>query len=146
MTINLGKINAETFKLALQMRQIRKERMVLVVDDQKFSRDLLKTVIGGKCKLVYCENGEEALASYVANAPDMMFLDIELPGVDGHKVLQLLLKLDPGAFIVMVSANNYPDEINKSIKEGARGFIAKPFNKQKIIEYMEAMLVERNKP
>lgn len=143
--IDTNNINKETFQRALKLREVRKEPLVLIVDDQKFSRDLLRAAIAGHSKLVFAESGENALVSYIKNAPDIVFLDIELPGIGGHKVLELLLKLDPGAFIVMVTANNYPEDVTKALKNGAKGFIAKPFNKQKITQTMELYWSERKK-
>ncbi len=71
---------------------------------------------------------------YLTYAPDIVFLDIELPDIEGHRLAQLLKAIDPNAYIVMVTANNYAEDVAKAIENGAKGFIVKPYSKDKIIE------------
>ena len=73
---------------------------------------------------------------YVTHAPDVLFLDIELPDITGHDVLQKVLEMDPDAFVIMLSGNGNKENIFKAMKTGAKGFVGKPFTKDKLLQYI----------
>jgi two-component system chemotaxis response regulator CheY len=125
-------INLETFKGALKRRKFRDDLVILIVEDQKFSRMMLKNLLAKTYEVITAIDGQKALIEYVTNAPDIVFLDIELPIVDGHKVLSLITKLDPQAYTVMVTGNNYEEDVKRARDGGAKGFVAKPYTKRKI--------------
>jgi CheY-like chemotaxis protein len=110
--------------------------LLLVVEDNEFSRKLIATALNGR-RYLFAKNGKEAIGFFEVNKPDMVFLDIELPDLTGLTVLSELLKVDPAAFIVMLSANSDKETVVKCIKSGAKGFIAKPFSKAKVDSYIE---------
>lgn len=139
--MDINKINITTFSRALEKRQQRENLHILIVEDQKFSRLMLKTFLAKAYEVTDVETGEDALAEYIISAPDIVFLDIELPKVNGYKVLKLLTKLDKKAFIIMVTANNYKEDVDKSLTLGAKGFVAKPYTKDKIYECVEDFIL-----
>lgn len=136
-------ITAEIFRKALEKREKRDELCVLIVEDQKFSRLLMKNALLKHYEVHTAATGEEALAIYVEHAPDIVFLDIELPGVDGHKVLELITKLDKKSYVVMVTANHYPKDVQQAMEHGARGFVVKPYQKDTIFGWITKYLEQQ---
>ena len=116
---------------------------VMVVDDSRVTEIQI-------CKLLedtdyevaaYCENGEEAIARYAEVAPDIVTLDIIMPGIDGLETAQVLLDEHPEARIVMVSSLAYDDTIEEADCIGAKGFLYKPLEKQTFLEALEQAMV-----
>lgn len=137
------KINPETFKKGLKDRTERKNLLILIVEDQKFSRLLLKSHLAKFYDVIEAASGDEALKIYVEKVPDIIFLDIELPFVNGHKVGELISKLDQDAHIVMVTANNYRQDVLKAKEYKVKGFITKPYTKESIYKAVEEFLTNR---
>lgn len=125
-------------------RRIEREGLqVLVVEDENFSRRLLSSVMEKEYETLTARNGADALHSYAINFPDIVFLDIQMPDLNGHAVMREILTHDPQAYIVMLSANSSQKEVISSIKEGAKGFIVKPFKKDKIQAYIDKYRAEK---
>lgn len=115
-------------------RRERQKKSVLLVEDDAFSRHLVKNVLGKDYKVIEAENTIQALNAYVLNAPDIVFLDINLPDDTGLNIIRKIKSYDPNAFIVMLSGNAYKNNITQALGQGAKGFIGKPFNKKRILE------------
>lgn len=115
-------------------RKQRKAPEILIVEDQAFSRTLILNVLSKfyTCHVAKC--GEEAIAVYAAYAPDIVFLDVELPDVNGHDLAQLFRMKDSRAFIIMVTGNNYAEDVERAKANKVQGFIIKPYSKQKILD------------
>ena len=109
---------------------------MMVVDDSLFvleeMRFLLKDT--GFEIAYYCKSGEEALAQYGVMEPDIVTMDIILPGMDGLATTEQLLQKYPQARVVMVSSLAYDDTMDEANRLGAKGFIFKPFDKQQLLE------------
>lgn len=119
---------------------IRKGRSgihVLVVDDDEFSGALVSRNLSDDYNVIMAQDGETALRQYFTQAPDVVFLDIDLPDVSGHDILNKILEHDKDAFVVMLSGNSDKTNILKAIDDGAKGFIGKPFTRNKLVEYIE---------
>jgi CheY-like chemotaxis protein len=136
-------INVETFNNALRQRAARQGLLVLIAEDQRFSRMMLKDFLEKDHKVVLAADGQEALVKYVAYAPDVMFLDIGMPAVDGHRVRDLVVKLDPDSCVIMVTASNHKSDVERSINGGAKAFVLKPYTKAKIYECIHKYLLYR---
>lgn len=117
-------------------RAERSALQVLVVEDDAFSRKLVSSALEGKYETILAEDGQGGLMQYVTHAPDVLFLDIELPDITGHDVLQKVLEMDPDAFVIMLSGNGNKENIFKAMKTGAKGFVGKPFTKDKLLQYI----------
>ena len=74
---------------------------------------------------------------YVNKAPAVRFLDIGLPDIDGHTVLKKVFEIDPDAYVVMFSGNGDKENVMKAVKTGAKGFVGKPFTKDKLYQYID---------
>lgn len=130
-------------RTALTLRKSRRQPEILVVEDQAFSKKLLVDLLGRTYKTRAAADASQALETYCLYAPDLVFLDIELPDANGHALAEALRRIDPHAYIVMVTANNYAQDVLRAKSEGVRGFIAKPYNKQKIEESLDIFLRQR---
>jgi two-component system chemotaxis response regulator CheY len=117
-------------------RQRRNSTNILIVEDDAFSRKLIRNVLSKEYGVVDVEDGQDALQSYALIAPDVTFLDIDLPDFNGHEILQAILRLDPNAYVIMLSGNSDQDNVIRAIKEGAKGFVAKPFLKDRLYKYI----------
>jgi len=114
----------------------REKQEILVVEDDEFSRNLTVSALRPSYDVLQVGTGFEAVKSYVSNGPNIVFLDIGLPDMSGHEVLQKMLSLDPSAYVVMLSGQGDKINVLKAIKLGAKGFVSKPFNKESLLQYI----------
>ena len=119
-------------------RKRRDEPLVMLVEDDRFTAHYASTILSADFDLVTCKDGEEAVEAYIKNAPDIVFLDIHLPGLSGHEVLQAIYAVDPQAFVVMLSVDSVRENIVKASKMGARKFLKKPFTKERLIDTVKS--------
>ena len=110
---------------------------ILLIEDDVFSRRLVKNILSKEFDVVEADNGQEALLKYVTHAPNIVFLDINLPDCTGMDLLEKLISIDKRSYVVMLSGNAFKDNILLSIQKGAKGFVGKPFPKEKIFHYIE---------
>ncbi|MBK9585006.1 MAG: response regulator [Alphaproteobacteria bacterium] len=120
-----------------ERRAQRKHPVVMVVEDDALSQKLISIALKDKYALAVTPDGQGAILNYVRHAPDILFLDIGLPDMDGHKVLERLFAIDPEAHVVMFSGNGSKENILKSRELGAKGFIGKPFTQDKLFWTIE---------
>ena len=112
---------------------------VLIVDDAAFMRMMLTDILIEKGYEIAAEaeDGEEALRLYKELKPDLVTMDIVMPGAGGIDSLRHILKEDPEAKILIVSALGQQALVKEAIEAGARGFVVKPFKPEKVIEEVE---------
>ena len=109
---------------------------VLVVDDAAFMRKMVSDALtkGGHEVVGEAGNGLEAVAQYQSLKPEVTTLDITMPEKDGLAALKEIIALDPAARVVMCSALGQESKVLESIKAGARDFVVKPFQADRVIE------------
>jgi CheY-like chemotaxis protein len=120
-------------------RKKRKAPTVMVVEDDRFTASCAANFLSKDYELIYAKNGEEAIINYIEGAPDMVFLDIHLPGLDGHETLYAIRQIDPDAFVIMLSVDAVKSNIVTATKYGAAGFLKKPFTKERMIVAAEKL-------
>jgi len=115
---------------------------ILIVDDAAFMRMMIRDILTKNDFEVAGEatNGEEAVNKYAELKPDLVTLDITMPGMDGVTVLKEIRKLDPNARVVMCSAMGQQAMVVEAIQSGALDFINKPFHPQKVVEILRRAL------
>lgn len=114
---------------------------ILVVDDSKFMRMLLGDLLSRNgFDVLEAESGEEALQIYRKERPDLVTLDILMPGRDGIETVGDLREEDPTARIVMVTALGMEDYIQRALEAGADGFILKPFSPERVLDTLKEVL------
>lgn len=115
-------------------RKRRTEPLVMIVEDDRFTAHYAASLLGREYGLALCGTGEEAITSYIENVPDVILIDIHLPGLSGHEVLEAIRAIDSEAFIVMLSADSVMDNIVRAAENGANKFLKKPFDRVRMIE------------
>lgn len=115
----------------------RKSSEIMIIEDDAFSRRLVENVLQKKFPLTGLGEATHALDTYARIAPDLLFLDINLPDVTGHELLEKIIALDPDAYVIMLSGNCDKGNITQAMSKGAKGFIAKPFTKEKLFQYID---------
>ena len=109
---------------------------VLVVDDAAFMRKMVTDALtkGGHEVVGEAGNGAEAVTQFQALKPDAMTLDITMPEKDGLAALKEIIALDPSAKVIMCSALGQESKVLESIKLGAKDFVVKPFQADRVLE------------
>ena len=109
---------------------------VLVVDDAAFMRKMVSDALakGGHEVVGEAGNGVEALAQFQALKPDLVTLDITMPEKDGLAALAEIMPADPSAKVVMCSALGQESKVLEAIKLGAKDFVVKPFQPDRVID------------
>ena len=109
---------------------------VLIVDDAAFMRKMLGDVLakGGHEVIGEGANGAEAITQFQSLRPDIMTLDITMPEKDGLAALREILTIEPGAKIVMCSALGQESKVLEAIKSGAKDFVVKPFQPDRVLD------------
>jgi two-component system chemotaxis response regulator CheY len=115
---------------------------VLVVDDAAFMRKMVSDALSGGGHEIVGEagNGEEALVRYQELKPDVMTLDITMPEKDGLAALKEIIAVDPGAKVIMCSALGQESKVLESIKLGAKDFVVKPFQADRVLSAIDKAL------
>ncbi len=120
-----------------QMRQNRTYNCIMVADDDMYIRTLIEAALKSKAEIINIVDGTSVMAEYEKNAPDMLLLDIHMPGKGGPELLREVLEVDPKAYVVMLSADSSRLNVMVTAKDGASGFLTKPFDKTKLMEYVD---------
>ena len=118
------------------------KRRIMVVDDSRVVyAEMNKMLQDSEIEIVaFCRTGEEALEQYEAVKPELVTLDIILPGMDGMETCKELRSRWPDANILMVSSMAYEDMINTAAALGAKSFLFKPFTKESLLENLRGAL------
>jgi two-component system chemotaxis response regulator CheY len=109
---------------------------VLLADDSQLMLDRMEEELlslgAGTC--LKALNGQDAVNLYKEHRPDLVFLDINMPALDGMQTLQVLRAFDPECWVVMASGVSLIEKVKGAIKLGAKGFMVKPYSTAKIAE------------
>ena len=108
---------------------------VLVVDDAAFMRMMIKDILtkNGYEIAGEAENGMKAIEKYNETSPDLVMMDITMPEMDGIQALKKIKEGDPSANVIMCSAMGQQAMVIESIQSGAKDFIVKPFNQDRVL-------------
>ena len=114
-------------------------RRIMVVDDSRLVRVQLEDVLKGTDYEIaaYCRSGEDAIAQYAGVNPDLVTMDIIMPGMDGLETAQAILEEDPKARIIMVSSLAYDDTFEEAKAIGAKAFLDKPIDETKLLAALD---------
>jgi CheY-like chemotaxis protein len=113
-------------------RKKRDEPILLVVEDDRFTASYLAGFLKD-FDIIVARSGEEAIQKYIEYAPDAVFLDIHLPGLNGHQTLQAIKCADPDAFVVMLSVDTARNSIMAASENGAVSYLKKPFTRERVL-------------
>jgi two-component system chemotaxis response regulator CheY len=114
---------------------------ILVVDDAQFLRvRISKMLQADGHEVVEAENGVKAVEVYKSSKPDVVFMDITMPEMDGLTALKEIRAYDSNAKVVMLTALGQESVVLEAIKSGAKDFVVKPFERERIIRAIGKLL------
>lgn len=115
---------------------------ILIVDDAAFMRMMIKDILSknGYTVIGEAENGNKAIEKFKELTPDLVIMDITMPELDGIQAVKQIKGLSPEAKIIMCSAMGQQAMVIESIQAGARDFIVKPFQAERVIEAVKKVV------
>ncbi|WDV47705.1 response regulator [Clostridiaceae bacterium M8S5] len=115
---------------------------IMIVDDAAFMRMMIKDVLTKNDFEVIgeAENGAKAIEKYNELKPDLIIMDITMPEVDGIQAVKEIKKINGDAKIIMCSAMGQQAMVIEAIQAGAKDFIVKPFQADRVIEAVKKVL------
>ena len=115
---------------------------ILVVDDSAFMRKILINTLKKEDynDIVEGENGVEAVEKYKSEKPDLVLLDVVMEKKEGIDALKEIMAIDVTAKVIMVTAVGQEQMVREAMSSGAKGYIVKPFNAEKVIETVKELL------
>ena len=115
---------------------------ILICDDAAFMRMMIKDILSknGYNVVGEAENGAIAVDKYKELHPDLVLMDITIPEMDGIQALKAIKGLDAGANVIMCSAMGQQAMVIESIQSGARDFIVKPFQPDRVLEAVKKVV------
>lgn len=121
---------------------MKKMAKIMLVDDAAFMRMMIKNTLTqqGYTDIVEAQDGAEAVTKFDEENPDLVFMDITMPNMDGLQALKKIKETHPDAKIVMCTAMGQETMVLDAIKSGAKDFIVKPFTPERIAETAQKFL------
>jgi DNA-binding response OmpR family regulator len=116
-------------------------KRVLIVDDEPELTDVVREYLQEQYEVVVANDGTAALAAFRRRRPDVVFLDINMPGPSGLDVLKQLRQADPTLPVIMVTVNTEVATVQECLREGAFAYVPKPFD-LKYVEHMAALATQ----
>ncbi|HHX55349.1 MAG TPA: response regulator [Clostridiales bacterium] len=118
------------------------EKRILICDDATFMRMMIKDILtkNGYEVAGEAENGLVAIEKYNELKPDLVLMDITMPEMDGITALKKIVESDSEAKIIMCSAMGQQSMVIDSIQAGAKDFIVKPFQAERVVEAVQKVV------
>jgi len=115
---------------------------ILICDDAAFMRMMIKDILtkNGYNVAGEAENGARAVEKYAELKPDLVLMDITMPEMDGIQALKKIKGADPSAVVIMCSAMGQQAMVIESIQAGAKDFIVKPFQADRVLEAVKKVI------
>lgn len=115
---------------------------ILIVDDAAFMRMMIKDILNknGYTVAGEAENGVKAIEKYNELKPDLVLMDITMPEKDGIQALKDIKAMDPNSKVIMCSAMGQQAMVIEAIQSGAKDFIVKPFQPDRVLEAVKKVI------
>lgn len=112
------------------------DKKILICDDAAFMRMMLKDIMKriGYSEVYEAENGKKAIEKYIEFKPDLVFMDITMPEMDGIEALKRIIAHDKNATVIMCAAIGQSPLAVETMKNGAKDVIFKPYNIERVKE------------
>jgi DNA-binding NarL/FixJ family response regulator len=115
---------------------------ILIVDDHEVVRDGLKNILLSLNNVAIAgeaANGEDAIAFYESNKPDLVIMDISMPGMNGIEATRIIKENDPNAKILILTMHDNQEYLNQIIRSGAKGFVLKNTDKEELLDAVKTV-------
>ena len=118
---------------------------ILICDDSILARKQLKDIIStlGTPTFIEATDGQGAIDKYKETTPDLVFLDIVMPKIDGNIAIQEIMAYDPNATIIIASSVGTQSQLKCALQAGAKDFIQKPLDRQQVLDLVNKFLEGR---
>ncbi|MFI5212096.1 MAG: response regulator, partial [Ignavibacteria bacterium] len=119
-----------------------KTTKILIVDDHEVVRDGLKNILTSLENITIAGeagNGEDAVKMYSSLKPDLVIMDISMPGMNGIEATKIIKEKDPDARILILTMHDNQEYLNQIIRSGAKGFILKNTDKDELLEAVKTV-------
>ena len=117
-------------------------KKILLVDDAAFMRKMIKDTLtkNGYAEVFEAVDDADAVEKYAELAPDLVFMDITMPNMDGLEALKAIRAKDGSANVVMCSAMGQESMVMDAVRSGAKDFIVKPFKPDRVLKTVSTIL------
>jgi two-component system, chemotaxis family, chemotaxis protein CheY len=114
----------------------------LIVDDSAFMRFHLRRMMDSIENVIASEaaNGNEAITEYGRLRPDIVLMDIVMPGLEGVETVRRICQTDPEARVIMISSVSYKEKVQEALAAGAKCFIPKPVTTKELRDAIDRVL------
>ena len=114
---------------------------ILTVDDAMYMRTMLKNILDGAgYEIIEAADGSAGVATYEAEQPDLVLMDITMPEMDGITATKTILEKDPSAKVVICSALGQQQMVLEAVQAGASEYVVKPFEPEQVLEVVKRLL------
>ncbi|MBO9598723.1 MAG: response regulator [Cohnella sp.] len=119
-----------------------------IVDDTNFMRKMAADILRNNGHEVVGEaaNGKDAISQYEQLRPDIVIMDLQMPEMNGTEAIREILRIDPEAVILVCTASNQQDLVDGAMEAGAKGYLMKPFNPERLHKVIEKYAVPFLRP
>jgi CheY-like chemotaxis protein len=127
------------------MPALQKALNILIADDDSTTRHVLRLLLREHGHQVVAEanDGDKAVELAEVHKPDIAFLDIDMPRMDGHSAAERIRQAAPGVGMIMVTNLPTLDNVQKALQIGINGFVVKPFNAIKVVEAIDNCMKQK---
>lgn len=116
---------------------------ILTVDDALYMRAMIRDILSNHGYEIYeAEDGEASVEAYQKHQPDLVLMDITMPGMDGISATKEILATDPAARVVICSALGQKQMVLDAVKAGACEYIVKPFEEDEVLDVVERIIAK----
>jgi DNA-binding NarL/FixJ family response regulator len=115
---------------------------ILIVDDHEVVRDGLKNILLSLNNMAIAgeaANGEDAISMYDSLKPDLVIMDISMPGMNGIEATRIIKENDPDAKILILTMHDNQEYLNQIIRSGAKGFVLKNTDKEELLDAVKTV-------
>lgn len=116
--------------------QVKRKIRILIVDDFEMTRSLLRIILRGDEFEIVGEaaNGQQGIEQFEKLQPDIVLLDVVMPVLSGLDTLERIHKINPKCLVLMVTGADDQEIVDRAMRNGASGYIIKPFNTASVLE------------
>lgn len=117
---------------------------IMTVEDSEFERELIKRYLakGGYKEIIEAESAEKAIKKYKKERPDLVLMDVRLPGMDGLECFEKLKKINPLVKVIALTIVLRKDAIDKAKRLGVKDYIVKPIKETELLDSVKKVLKE----
>ena len=119
-----------------QERKKRAENIVMIADDDFFVRETIRRALGYQANVCEVDNGVSVADEYMVHNPDVLLLDIHMPGKSGFDVIDEIKAVDNDAYVIFFSSDYDRENIKTALDKDGVGFLTKPVSRKKLFEYI----------